>query len=668
MANCRSFLAFILLLIPFNSWCQADAFLLENAGVGLKNYDQKLYNEGKARFQQEKYAEALTSFEAITVKDQPFLNYLKGICYSHTPENKHKALSIFKSLREKAPEINGYHFNLAYAYVKNDSMAAAISNYRKALEIELKRKSVNKPLVNEINLSIQHCQNLIDLKEKKNFVTITNIGPPVNTRADEYCPLIPSDGSMLVYTYRGPDAKGGKQKIKGSKLRNIEDVELFFEDIFYATRINDTTWSEPSGINNLNTGTHDAAVSLNADGTELFIYRNKGEGKGDLYLSKLSGNNWTKPVYQLKLNSPEWDGSACFIPNQDKIIFASERKGGFGGKDLYYAERIKDDMWGEIKNLGPEINSRYDEDAPFITSDGKILFFASNNRNSIGGYDIFRCDLVNKEWQAPYNLGPPINTTDDDNYFTVQANGKVAYYSSYRKAGDGGQDIYRVEPGIPGKPVTLLQVDGLVTVDGKPSPGTVNIRSVNKKEIDFDIRANKVSGRFLTNLPAADDYELRIAVDKFPPQVLQLNTLNIDSFVVLNVFAEFNSAGYENTVEKNQAAEAENQKADHSFDKSTFSKSFGDTVISDLTYRVQIAALKFAKNFNYNSIVGMPRIIKQTDKDNVNRFTMGDFATYNEAQQLLREVQKNAKDAFITAVYQGERKLLSQLVDEKILK
>jgi tetratricopeptide (TPR) repeat protein len=664
---------FSCLLVCFNNIVlgQADEFLFENASVGLKVIDRKLLKDGKTKFLQEQYSEALELFEQISEKEQAYLNYLKGICYSHDPDHKTDALRLIKALSEKEKEINGYNYNLAYALVKNDSILAAIENYKKALDIEEKKGLKNDVLVNEINLSLQHCYNIIDLKEKKNFVKISNIGMPVNTKADEYCPLITSNEEMMIYTYRGPKAKGGKQKVKGSKLRNIDDVELFYEDIFMTKKINDTLWSEPVGIDNLNTNSHDAAVSLNADGTELFVYRNRGEGKGDLYLSELDGNTWTKPMMQLKLNSPEWDGSACFIPNEDKIIFASERKGGFGGKDLYYAERVKDNMWTNIKNLGPEINSKYDEDAPFVTSDGRILFFASNNKNSIGGYDIFRCDFINNDWQTPYNLGPPINTTNDDNYFTIRGDGKVAYYSSFKKGGDGGQDIYKVAPGIPGKPTTLLQVDGLVTLDGKPVGAEVEVRStLNNKDLRFKINANKITGKFLNNLPSGDEFELLVSVDQFTPQVITLNTLGIDSFVVLTVFAEFVSPVYDSTLAKKKiVTQQEILKSDKNFDKNSFAKTFGDNKVEELTYQVQIAAYKFSENFNYNYIVGRPRIVKKVDKDNVTRFTIGSFKTYNEAFELLKEVQKNkVPDAFITAVYRGERKLLYQLAGENIIK
>ncbi|WP_317899956.1 hypothetical protein [Aurantibacillus circumpalustris] len=649
---------------------QADEFLFESASTGLNSDDLKLLKEGKIKFLQTQYIEALDLFETISDKNQIYLNYIKGICYSHEPESREKSLVFLTALRDKQSEINGYNYNLAYAFVKNENIDSAIFYFNKALEIEQNKGLKNDRYLNELNMSLQHCQNILDLKEKKSFVRISNLGMPINTKFNEYCPLISSNGEIMIYTYRGPGSKGGKQKVKGSKIRNIDDIELYYEDIFITRKLNDTLWSTPTGIGELNTNTHDAAVSLNADATELFVYRNRGEGKGDLYLSELNGDKWTKPTLQIKLNSPEWDGSACFIPNEEKIIFASERKGGYGGKDLYYAERIKDNMWANITNLGPEINSKYDEDAPFVTSDSRILFFSSNNKNSLGGYDIFRSDFINGDWQSPYNLGQPINTTNDDNYFTVAADGKTAYYSSQKKGGDGGQDVYKVEPGIPGKPVTLLQVEGLVTLNGKPTEAEIEIRStLNNKNVRFKINSNKITGKFLSNLASGDEYDLIVTLDVFNPKIIRLSTINVDSFIVLNVFAEFNSSAYETAFETKNTTPEEINRTVNDFDKNSFALSMGNVVTDNLKYSVQVAAFLFSENFNYNGIVGLPKIIRHLDKDGVTRFTMGSFTTYNDALELLHIVQQNKiSDAFITANYKGERKLLYQLVEEKVIK
>jgi hypothetical protein len=654
------------------SLAQVSPVFFEKITLSLKDSDLVTFNQAKIKFEQELYVDAIPLFEKLIYKNPNLseLNYITGISYSYDANNQFKAIEYINKAKQKANDIDGYYFNLAYAYEKNDSIAQAIENYRMALILEEKKIIKSASLISEINYRLNRCKKIEEFRNKKNIVKIRNVGKPLNSNASEYCPLITSNESVMIFTYRGPKSKGGKQVLKG-KPDGSENMSLFFEDIFISRKINDTLWSEPQQIDNLNTRLHDAAVCLNSDGTQLFVYRNLGPGKGDLYLSTLVNVVYSKPVFQQGLNSSEWDGSACFLPNPNKIIFASERKGGYGGKDLYSAERIKENVWGNIKNLGPVINTKYDEDAPFVTTDGKILFFASNNNNSIGGYDIFRSDLKEDQWQVPYNLGPPINTKNDDKFFTVRADGRVGYYSSYKQGGKGEQDIYKIEPGIPGLPVELLEVNGFVSIDGRPASANIEINSLIKnKKFNAVINSNKANGTFLTNLPAGDRYELIVKVDKFPQQIIELNTTGIDSFMVLNVYADFTSPDYDRKlselINSNRASEVKKLEA---FDKEAFAAKFGSTRKDSLAYKVQIGAYKIFENFNYNNILGFPKIIRYTDNDYITRFVMGHYATYNEAEDLLKKIKTTGvlQDAFIIADYKGKKKYLHELLLEKIL-
>jgi hypothetical protein len=652
---------------------QVNSFVFEGAKTGLSAKELTVLNKAKIKFEQDQFLEALPIFDSLVkVKpDQAYLNYLLGICYSYDADNSLKAIKCITMLKNQSSTIDGYNYNLAYAFEKNDSIDAALENYKIALSIE-ENKLIKQPvLLRDINFRINRCEKINENKFKKNNVQIKNLGKPINSSASEYCPLIPSDESFMIFTYRGPLSKGGKQTVKGDAISNTDDIELFYEDIFISKKLNDSTWLPPVPIDNLNTTLHDAAVSINFDGTQLFIYKNTGGGNGDLYLSKLIGNKWSNPIYQVGINTNAWEGSACFIPNQNKIIFASERKDGQGKRDLYEAERIKDNTWGNIKNLGPIINTKYDEDAPFVTADGKTLFFSSNNSNSIGGYDVFRSDLKNGKWQRPYNLGKPINTNNEDKFYTVRGDGKKAYYSSFKHGGKGQQDIYVVEPGMPGKPISLLQVDGLVMIDGKPTQAEIEINSILKnRKFKTTINSNNLNGNFLANLPVDDEYEIVIKAKQFPQQVIELNTVGIDSFMVINVYADFTSPEYDKKIsELTQSIDEKNKNLFDKFDKKTFASKYGSSKIEGLNYKVQIGAYKLFENFNYNNVIGMPKIIRQTDNDYITRFSMGNFDTFNEAQALLEKVQENnLKDAFIYAIYKGEKKFLHQLLEEKIVK
>lgn len=661
----------ILYFLSFSCFLKAQVtpFIHETITSQLKDSDLVYFNQGRHNFDQDSYLEAIPHLEKIAAHTNkiPELNFLLGICYSYHVNQTLKALDYFRKAEINAEKIDGFYFNMAYAYEKNDSIDKAIGLYQKALE-KSKSQPRSEEIQNEIRFRMNRCHKITEYRNKQNLVAIKNIGPPINSDASEYCPLISSNESVMIFTYRGPKSKGGKQKIKNTESLNKDKMDLYFEDIFISKKINDSVWSAPENAVNLNTTLHDAAVAINPDGSELFMYRNNGEGKGDLYLSTLENNVYTKPIYQAGLNSHEWDGSACFIPYQNTIIFASERKGGFGGKDLYTAERIKPNLWGNIKNMGPQINTKFDEDAPFVTADGKILFFSSNNGSSIGGYDIFRCDYKNSCWQAPFNLGAPINTKNDDKFFTVRGDGKVAYFSSYMQGGKGEQDIYKITPGVPGMPVEMLEVNGFVSVDGKPASAEIEINSILKhNKYNTNLRSSLNEGNFLTNLPAGDKYEVIVKTDKFPQQVIELNTVGIDSFVVLNVFAEFTSAEYDKKLD--ELIKSNNRYDHEKFDSKAFSQKYGNLTKEGLGYKVQIGAYKFIENFNYNNVLGFPKIIRFTENDYITRFFMGYFKTYNEAADLLNRFKNSSKhkDAFIIAEYNGKRLYLEDLIEQKIV-
>ncbi|MCC6372789.1 MAG: PD40 domain-containing protein [Bacteroidia bacterium] len=647
---------FLFLQLTPNFFSQSEDGVFKKAQETLHAREKKLLAHTQIQFNSAFFHEAIVYCDSINEKDQPFLDYIKGMLYAHDDLTKKKALTFINRSEKLNEQIDNFYFTKAFAYSRIDSFETAVTNYQLALTRELNKKHPNEKHINEIHQRIEQCRNIISMRNIKNEVTVKSVGTPINSEFSEYGPIITSNEDMMVFTYRGPKSQGGKQKLE-SGLLHKKKLELYFEDIFISKKINDTSWSEPAAEKNLDTQTHDAAVSLNSDGTEMFVYKNTGKGNGDLYLSKLKGERWSKPVYQMHLNSSEWDGSACFIPNTDKIIISSERKGGYGGKDLYYAEKLKDNVWGHIKNLGPTINSKYDEDSPFVTADGNILFYSTNNESSIGGYDIERSDLVNGFWSKPYNLGPPINTRFDEEYFTVRADGKVAYFSSNRNNSDEFQDIYSVKPGIPGKPTPLLQIEGLITLDGKPAKGNVELRSVVKNPtLDFIVNSNEVSGKFLCNLPAKDDFELTVHIDKFPPQVIFLSTNKVDSFATLNVFAEFYSPGVGVKDGDNTSSVSDSSNKALNAREISLVEKFKHVSTENVKYKIQIGAYRFPKNINYSNLIGLPKIVMDKDSLDISHYTIGSCNTYDEARKLLEKIKTVVNDAFIV-VYDRNRRI-----------
>jgi outer membrane protein OmpA-like peptidoglycan-associated protein len=138
------------------------------------------------------------------------------------------------------------------------------------------------------------------------------------------------------------------------------------------------------------------------------------------------------------------------------MYFASNRNGGQGEMDIYYSDKQPGGDWGPAVNIGPVINTPLSEDSPFITADGKTLFFASQGHENMGGFDLFRSEQTpNGEWTAPVNLGFPVNKTDDDLFFVPVGDGSSGYMALYEKTGLGDQDIYKLT--IHPRPVVIAE-------------------------------------------------------------------------------------------------------------------------------------------------------------------------------------------------------------------
>src|SRR5690606_31672895 len=215
--------------------------------------------------------------------------------------------------------------------------------------------------------------------------------------------------------------------------------------IFIARKV-DGKWQPAKNIGSpVNTPYHNSNSALSADGNTLFLYSD--EGNGDLYFTELNNGVWTEPMPLPGIINSSFEEKSITISKDEKTVyFSSNRPGGYGGLDLYKATKDAKGEWSNVKNLGPKINSPEDDDAPFIDYDGVTLYFSSMGRKGMGGFDIFKSvyDPMTNEWSEPENLGYPINTPDDDVYFVTSKDSKRAYYSSVREDGIGYTDIYMI--------------------------------------------------------------------------------------------------------------------------------------------------------------------------------------------------------------------------------
>lgn len=232
-----------------------------------------------------------------------------------------------------------------------------------------------------------------------------------------------------------------------------------FEDIYVSYK-NGTKWSVPKTISpNINIKYNDAAASLSPDGKTLFLYYEEGEG--DIYTSTRNGDTWSepKPLNKNINTAMFWETCASVTADGQKLFFASNRPGGVGELDIYMSQLDAKGDWGKAVNLGPIINTPNNEDSPFIHHDGVTLYFSSDGHPRLGNSDIFVSEFVNNKWKKPENMGYPLNSWEYDGFFTLSPDKKRGYFSTAKEGGLGDADIYSItflEPKYKPKPKPVI--------------------------------------------------------------------------------------------------------------------------------------------------------------------------------------------------------------------
>ncbi len=472
---------------------------------------QKLTNQSNKYVALEDWYKALESLQELNdlKPNDPDINYKLGLAYFNTL-NKALSLEYFQiAERGNYPgeELNYY---LARAYHYNHDFDQAIAYYEKYdADLDLS-DDLDRNRHHEVSRYLENSATGKALLPDSILLEIENAGPNINSVYPDYVPVVSADESTMLFTSRRSNTTGGKVNRDGQ----------YFEDIYLSTKKRDGSWSDPVQLGKpINTKDHDACIGLSPDGTVLFLY--KDTGGGDIYVSEVRGNNpknWGKPE-QIpgEINTEYWEGSASMSPDGNLLYFSSDKEGGYGGSDLYRCTRRSDGSWGNPVNLGPIINTPYDEDAPQIHSDGITLFFSSRGHDGIGGYDIFSSvlDQDNKTWSKPRNIGYPVNTANEDIYFSLSSDGSKGYFTSYRFDSYGEKDIYIMHR--PLSSPTLFLFKGTVTDKETQEPLSATITLFNKEtdQVDTVVTSDILTGRYAFNMEFDTDYNLSVEAEDF---------------------------------------------------------------------------------------------------------------------------------------------------------
>ncbi len=405
-------------------------FFLLSTFLVYSQTDSKEFKAANKQFKIGNYYGALKMYNLLYMQDaeNKELNYYMGVCNYNVKAYKKAEEHFLKSSSSTSLELFRYKASIAHKSMKFKKA----SNYYNAYKLISGNKELSNEEVNALVNKVKYAE--IAILDKRN-VLIQNVGDVINTTNDEYVPLISADERMLFFTSRREGSTGGEFDPNGRP----------FEDVYRSINLNNA-WMAPMSLDAVNTSGNDACVGLSADGQSLFMFKPSEDLKtGNLYQSRMGLEDWEAPVKLGSNINSEYTESSASISLDDKVLFfSSDRPGGFGGKDIYKVLRLPNGKWSRALNLGPTVNTSYDEDAPFIHSDKKTLYFSSKGHTNMGGYDIFKTVYEKRVWSAPENLKYPVNTVLDDVFYVVSANGKVGYYSSSRDGGYGGQDIYKV--------------------------------------------------------------------------------------------------------------------------------------------------------------------------------------------------------------------------------
>jgi flagellar motor protein MotB len=368
-------------------------------------------------------------------------NYMAGKLYLETV-NRDYSTKYFERVKRLDPK---YKFNIdyllgrGYQYGLEFEKALKYFNaYKNRLLANKSYRGGDKTSVYDVNDRIEECRNAKEIIGMPSSYTIENVGEDVNSTWPDYAPVLNEDESVMIFTSR---------RQEGNTNENVDNDNFYFEDIYISKR-KGVTWSKAKNIGqNINTLYHDSNLFLSSEGKTLYIYSD--EGNGDIYYSTENENEeWSKPKpLEGRINSQGFAEQSIWVSDDNEfMMFASNRPGSYGGFDIYGCYK-EDGEWKRPFNMGPEINTKEDEDGPYMAKDGVTVYFSSKGHRGFGGFDVFTTfyDDKTEKWNKPQNLGYPVNTVDDEVYFHPTSDGKRGYLASVREEGLGFTDIYMVK-------------------------------------------------------------------------------------------------------------------------------------------------------------------------------------------------------------------------------
>jgi len=466
----------------------------------------KAYNDGKTAYEFFSYQDAEKNLLEATERDPGFIEAFLLLAELYKDTRKYdKSVNFYRRVMELdslffVPAI----FSLAEAEFLYGDYNSSLADFRKFT----RQKDIPAGLKGKAERYIVNCEYALQKIQNPVPFSPVSLGDSINTAFDEYWPAITVDDALLMFTRQ-----------VGTSERGI-GANSSQED-FYFSEKRDSVWSRAISIGEpLNTRMNEGAQTLAAGGQYMYFTAcNRPDSRGgcDIYYSLRGPRGWVQGMnINSPVNSPYWESQPSISSDGLRLFFVSNRPGGQGGMDLWFSRLKSDGGWTDPENLGPEINTPGDEMSPFIHFDGKTLYFASNGRPCMGGFDIFMSQMDEQGmWSEPENLGYPINTQSDEMGMIINSSGKIAYFSSTVNP-EKGKDLFYFELPEELRPDPVSYFEGTVydRVTGRKLKSSYELINLSTRETAMKSFTDD-SGNFLVCLPTGQNYGLNVTKDNY---------------------------------------------------------------------------------------------------------------------------------------------------------
>ncbi|MDD5570611.1 MAG: tetratricopeptide repeat protein [Bacteroidales bacterium] len=508
--------------------------------------------DAKLNFSGGNYQDALKQYLLLLKKDtsNSLLKYKVALCYLYTNMDKLRAIPLLESVVKKDKSNYDALYELGVAYKYANRFEDAI-NYFNKFRRELPKGKDYKDV--PASLQIEMCYNAMELVRNPVNVTFENMGPYVNSEFPDYNPYVPGDESFLVYSSKRTGNMRGQEGI-------IQlDYDGYLMPDAYISYYKNHNWTKAKNFGGtFNSDLVEDVVGLSENGNMMFLYFDNYYGFGDIFISERKGKSFGKPeIGSYNINGKTLEMSASVTEDGQKLYFSSDLENLTGIKDIFISKKLPDGEWGTPVKLSKRINTEWDEDFPYITDDGKTLYFCSQGHNSMGGYDIFKSVWSNNEndWSEPVNIGYPINTIDDNKTISFNSDKRHGYISAFRPEGYGDLDIYRVTfNDIPPKPTLvsgfivsqdsvnivhkLKQIADTAVKDTLMKPFIkdlkvnieINVSTKSTKKLVGTYKPNPVTAKYVMLLPPGE-YNVEIKGEGFEKNICPLTIGDFEFYV-----------------------------------------------------------------------------------------------------------------------------------------